>query len=123
VPARGAPPGGARGALLAARARLGRPRGERVGPPAEDAPRRLELVLAPEELVPRLGPCPEAVEALAARTDALDQADAQQHPRRRADRALAGLQAVGELGRALLGRVADEQPAEDAADHARRAGV
>src|SRR5664280_2152746 len=94
--------------------------GERVEAEPEHPARGLELLVAPEELVPRLRLGAETIKALAAKPGPLDETHTQQQARRRADRTLARLQHLRELGRALLRRVAHQQPTERAPDHPRR---
>src|SRR5215207_597589 len=73
------------------------------------------------QLGPGAGPAAVVVAPVPRTRDPLDEAGRDQEPHGRADRSLAGLEHLGELAEGLLGRVADQQPAEHPAGHAEQA--
>ena len=76
-----------------------------------------------EHAGPEVGHDAVKVAAVAGQAEALDDAHADEHARAGADGGFAGLQGVGELVHGLVGRVADEEPAQDSAGHAGQAGL
>ena len=108
--------------LLERGARFGRPVGDRLEAALRDlAELAVDATRALEERVERLGRRAEVLAPVAPAGRAPDHPGARQDARGAADGATARLQRLGDLGRGLLRRLADEQPAPHAAGHRRHA--
>ena len=108
--------------FLQAFAALGRPVLDPGQPSLRDLPELpVDAARAGQELLERLGRDAEVLTSVAPSRGSPDHPGAGEDARRAADRAAAGVERLGEVGRRLFGRVADEQPAPHPAGHRRHA--
>ena len=108
--------------FLQAFAALGWPVFDPRQPALRDLPELpVDAARAGQELLERLGRDAEVLASIAPSRGSPDHPGAGEDARRAADRAAARVERLGEVGRRLFGRVADEQPAPHPAGHRRHA--